>query len=463
MNAKRILVIAIALLFTTVSCSLLSIIPIPTTPTAEIPSTGGTPVATSLPGQVYVPPECAGKPIATLPAATTEALPTPSLAPNPTLTKDQQLSLLDQISAPIPSLYVYPDLNGLNWTNTVAKYRAKIEAGLTTDAFYSEMQNMIGELGDNHSFYESPAEVAASSAQLAGKNDYVGIGVEITPEINRSDISVVLVFPGSAAEHAGLQPHDDLVSVDGIPLVKNGAPLTQLVRGPACSVAVLTVQTPGEPSRQVMVMRYEVKSAQPIVARLVTTTDGSRIGYIFLPSFFDETIPAQVAQVLQQWGNLDGLILDNRLNGGGSSDVVDPILSYFTDGLLGHFVSRTASREVSVSANPINNSQTVPMVVLVGDGTASFGEIFSGIMKDMGRAKIVGKTTQGKVEILDSHQFSDGSVLWLAQERFVELHSTADWKKTGIFADVTAFADWGSFTFDNDPSIAAALQLLGHK
>ncbi len=459
MKIKRILIVILFLLG--ISCGLISRVPNAVVPI--IPNTGATAVPTSSPDSPYVPPQCSGQPVATLPAATTEALPTPSNPPNPQLSKDQQLQLLDEIAAPIPSLYVYPDLNGLNWPATVAKYRARIEAGLTTEAFYDQMKAMIAELHDNHSQYESPADVAAANAQLSGHNDYVGIGVEIAPFPKDNDLSVLLVFPGSAAEHAGLKPHDNLLKVDGIPLVQNGQPETQLVRGPACSAEVLTVQTPGSQPRNITLLRYAVSSYIPIVARLVTTTDGSRIGYIFLPSFFDDTIPTQVKQALQQFGHLDGLILDNRFNPGGSSTVVEPILSYFTNGLLGHFVSRTDSQPFGVQADPVENSQTVPIVILVGKDTASFGEIFSGIMKDIGRAKVVGETTPGIVEILNSHVFSDGSRLWLAQERFQELHSTANWSKTGIVPDVQADAPWDTFTFDTDPSVLAAVKLLGHK
>lgn len=35
--------------------------------------------------------------------------------------------------------------------------------------------------------------------------------------------------------------------------------------------------------------------------------------------------------------------------------------------------------------------------------------------------------------------------------------------KDGIQLDVVAFGDWDTFTFLNDPSLAAAIKLLGHK
>ena len=464
MNIKRILIVIVLLLG--ISCNLASQVPVSTstsiqptlTPTA-LPTSTTRPTSTA----PYIPTECTGQAVATLPAATTEAEPTPSDGTNLPLSKDEQLNVFYELAAPIPSLYVYPDLNGLDWPAIVARYRAKVEAGLDTETFYTQMGNLINELGDDHSQFESPAQVAASNAELAGHNDYVGIGVQILPLPAKGLLSILQVFPGSSADHAGLKPHDNLLAVDGLPLVKNGVASAQLVRGPACSAAVLTVQTPGGAPRNVTLLRYDIKTSIPIIASLVTTHDGSRIGYIYLPSFFDETIPGQVRQALEQFGSLDGLILDNRMNPGGSSDVIEPILGYFTDGILGNFVSRTDSRHMKVSADPVGNSQNVPLVVLVGVDTVSFGEIFSGILQDIGRAKVVGQTTLGNVEILNSHDLSDGSRLWLAQERFVELHSQADWEKTGIIPDFQAYADWDTFTFENDPSIAAAVSLLGHK
>ena len=465
MKLKRIL-IGILFLFG-ISCGFVSRLSTIATPTHAsdplIPITGANPAPlTATPP--FVPPGCAGQPVATLPAATLESQPTPSnVGTNVPLSMDEQLAVFNQIINLIPDLYVYPNLNGLNWPITVTKYQALIESGLDTESFYTQMSNMIGELRDNHSQYESPAQVAQANAALSGVNNYAGIGVEVEAVPKDNVLTVLLDFPDSSAEHAGLKPHDNLLAVDGIPLVHNGIARSEMIRGPVCSAAVLTVQTPGEKPRSVTVIRYNVQSYVPIVSHLVATKDGSRIGYIYLPSFFDDTLPGQVKQALQNFGPLDGLIIDNRMNPGGSSSVVEPILSYFTDGLLGHFVSRTDSNDFTVSADPVGNSQTVPLVILVGKDTHSFGEIFTGILQDIGRAKVVGENTPGNVEILSSHMFSDGARLWLAQARFVELHSTADWEQTGIIPDVQASAGWDTFTFANDPSVAAALKLLGHK
>lgn len=475
MNVKRFLLIAF-LLFT-LSCNTVTqaftestATPVP----AMVPSETVSPVdiATSTPeasatesstSSVYVPPSCQGIPIATVPPATTVAEPTPSLETNPPISTDEQLIVFDNLANTIDDVYLYPDFNGLDWPIVVANYRAKVESGLETEAFYAEMASFVFELGDEHSHFESPAQVAASDAELSGVNNYVGIGVLVQPLPEKGRVTILAVFPDSSAEHGGLKPHDSILAVDGIPIVEDGEAHPHRVRGPECTAVVLTVQSPGEEPHDITFVRYRITASLPIDMRLVPTTDGSRIGYIFLPTFYDETMPDKVRQALEDFGPLDGLILDNRMNGGGSSTVVEPILDFFTSGTVGHFVSRTATRPLDIAADPINNSQTVPMVILVGVDTVSFGEIFSGALQDTGRAEVVGQTTLGNVETLHGYNFDDGSRVWIAEERFDPLVSHANWEKDGIKPDVEAYADWDTFTFENDPSVAAAVELLGHK
>ncbi len=389
------------------------------------------------------------------------AQPTAEAKLNPVISAREQMSIFDKMTRDVEKYYVYTDYNGKDWNEIKARYRAKVEAGLDTETFYREMQSMIAELQDDHSAYLSPVEVEAEQTELSGENNYVGVGVYGEYNFDKKSFVVISTFPGSAAEYAGLKPHDSIIEVDGLPITEE---LGNRLRGPECSVAIAKVQSPGEAPREVMMMRYRISGAVPLDAQLVNTTDGSKIGYIFLPSFFDETLPDQMEAALNNFGQLDGLILDLRLNGGGSSTVAYPIMSFFIDGKVGDFVSRADSRPLRIKANPVQNSQTVPLIVLVGEDTVSFGEIFAGVMKDSGRAKIVGQTSLGNVEVLLPYDYKDGSLLWLATETFKSAFSaTTDWERTGIIPDREAFASWDSFYFDTDPAITASLELLGHQ
>jgi carboxyl-terminal processing protease len=431
--------------------------PIPTA--TFIPTSTTIPTATPL-TPAYVPPQCTTAPIATVAPDIALAQPTLNAQTNSPISQGEQMRIFRDMTNVVDKVYVYPDFNGKDWKAIKEKYRGKIEAGLDTEAFYQEMQAMISELGDDHSSYLSPIDVKADEAQLKGENNYVGVGIYGNYDFTKNSFVVISTFPGSAAEYAGLQPHDSIIEVDGLPITEE---LGNRLRGPECSVAVAKVQSPGEAPRDVTLMRYRIDTSVPIEARLVSTTDGSKIGYIFIPSFFDETLPPQIEEALNQFGQLDGLILDLRLNGGGSSTVTYPIMSFFTNGKLGDFVSRKESRPLEITANPIQNSQSVPLVILVGEDTVSFGEIFSGVMQDSGRAKIVGQTSLGNVEVLNGFDFEDGSLIWIAAETFHSAFSNENWEQTGIIPDVQAFAPWDSFYFDTDPSVKAAVELLGHK
>lgn len=371
--------------------------------------------------------------------------------------------MLDALVASISDVYLYPDILEGEWPTTVGAARARIQAGLETEAFYQEMSDLVTTLGDEHSEFQSPAEVAAAEAALAGSNDYVGIGILGDPLLDKGRVAILSVFPESPAAFGGLQPHDSILAADGVPIVEDGVAYTHRVRGPECSATVLTIQSPGQAPRDVTFVRERVTTSLLIDARLVPTTDGARIGYIFLPTFFDQTITDQLRRALQDFGPLDGLILDNRMNGGGSSTVVEPILGFFTSGVVGHFVSLKEERPLEVVADPVQNSQDVPLVVLVGEDTVSFGEIFSGALHDLGRSSTIGQTTLGNVETLHGYDMPDGSKVWIAEERFDPLYSDTDWEAEGLVPEIEVIAAWDTFTFNNDPAIAAALELLGHR
>lgn len=459
MTTKRIL--AGVLTLSLLSCNFLNRMTAPATAT---PLPTWTPTASPTPTPVplkptYIPPECADLPIATAqPNPQVEVA--PSVEPNPEIAKEAQLQVFEELTERVGEIYVYPDFNGRDWNEIQARYRAQIETGLDTESFYQAMSEMVFELGDEHSFFLSPNEARESEDRLEGNLEFVGVGIYGQTDLERQRHVVISVFPGSSADNSGIQSHDAILKVDGLPITEDSG---YSLRGPKCSAVVMTVQSPGEAPREVMMVRQSIQGNREIDAQLVPTTDGSRVGYIFIPTFFDETIPGQMDDALMEFGALDGLILDLRLNGGGSTAVVEPIFARFVSGRLGQFVTRQDSYALRVEADPISNSQSVPLVVIVSRDTASYGEIFAGVLKDQGRARITGETSPGNVEVLYGATFDDGSQAWIAAATFLPENTDEDWEQTGIVTDLPAYAPWDTFTFETDPSIAAALTLLGRQ
>ena len=177
---------------------------------------------------VYIPPDCENQPITKY----TPSVTPPAPQTNPLIKKEDELAVCKALTDTITRVYLYDDFNGVDWPGVVDSYRIQMENGLETEVFYNRMDELVSELGDDHSHFESPAEVAASAAELAGANDYVGIGVLVKPLLNKNSLTILSIFPGSAAEHGALKPHDSLLAVDGVALVENGIPYPHRVRGP---------------------------------------------------------------------------------------------------------------------------------------------------------------------------------------------------------------------------------------
>lgn len=396
------------------------------------------------------------------------AMPTPFIYPTITPlpqtkvsggTIQRQLGLYRELWKAVNTNYVYTDFNGKDWKKIGARYEALIKQGLSDDDFYAAMREMIFELGDEHSAYLSPDDVEAEEARQEGDTEFVGIGIVATTNA-RGERIIISVYPDSPAEEAGLRSHDKITQVDGLPVYDETTGESR-IQGEEGSEVTLTIHRPGEEPREVTLVRARTGGKTPVDYCIVP---GTRIGYIFFPNFYESTIDEQTREALEKMtsdGPLDGLVLDNRMNGGGSNAVVEPILGYFTDGVQGHYVSRKEREEFEIFDEDINGSQEVPLVILVDSDTVSFGEIFSGILRLNGRAKIVGRNTFGNVEVLYRYKFTDGSLAWIASATFEPVgEESGIWERTGIVPDYLVPTRWDMFTEATDPALAKAVEIL---
>jgi len=392
--------------------------------------------------------------------------PSSTTAPIHVTASPLQTAIFDELWRTVNDYYLYPDFNGLDWDSIYSEYLQKIEAGLTDEAFYQALSEMIERLGDNHSTFLSPKQADEEDTAAAGGSQYVGIGIVPEPLPEQKKATVLIVFPGSPAEIAGIKAHDSILAVNGQPIFdESGAHIDQL-RGPEGSQVSVTVQSPGQQPRDLNILRQRTGGAFPVPYQLLTTASGKRIGYIFLIDFFDRNIGPgfqQALQVMTTGGPLDGLIIDNRYNSGGTTEVVLSVLDYLANGPVGNFYWRGQNTPLVAAGKDTNGSQTTPLVVLVGKGSVSYGEIVSGVLRDIGRAYLVGEQTDGNVEVLTPYEFSDGSRAWIATQTFRPLNNpNLDWEQTGIVPDLNITSNWEQVTTETDPVILAALQYFNN-
>jgi len=372
--------------------------------------------------------------------------------------------VFEELWTAVDENYLYQDFNGLDWDAIQEEYSEIINSGLSDAKFYMLMNELVFRLGDDHSTYFDPAEVPDVDAETNGEYKFVGIGILGTVVDGKDYLSVILTFPGGPAEKAGLLAHDNILAVNGEPIVDHGDIRFDLIQGPADSTIDIIVQSPSEEPRTLTMMREEITGNFPVPHSRLVSPLGKQIVYILLASFRDSNVDENVGEILEDLGDnepIDGLIIDNRFNRGGGSDVLINLLSYFMDGDAGYFVQREHDRLLTIEGRDIHGSQSIPLVILIGPDTASFGEIFSGILKDNNRAHLIGLQSEVNVEVLHIYDFSDGSRAWIAQETFRPFfYPDEEWEKTGIIPHQILSSKWDEFTFENDPIIQTALQHL---
>lgn len=381
----------------------------------------------------------------------------------------QQMRVFQQLWKIVNDTYIYPNFNGVDWKGKKVEVETQINAGLSDGEFYLMLRRLIESLNDDHSFYLPPFAAEELFQLYLDSGEYEGAGLVTEANPQKGYLVVLQVAPGSSAEKAGIQQHDRILMIGGYPaLDRDGYSQSFLLLGPAGSEVPITVQKPSGEQRSFNLMREKLPDVQLVDARMLSDAGGKKIGYMLIPTFFSQDIDKRASAALQSLmtqagGKLDGLIVDVRINSGGSINLMSNTLNLFARGNLGKFTSRKGARgNLTARGVAVGNSQSVPMVVLVGPETASAGELFAGTLQFAGRAKLVGQVSAGNIEGLKINALEDGSLLFIAEQAF-HLPNNTNWEGKGLQPQITTAGAWDEITIDNDPAIAAATNLLTGK
>ncbi len=373
--------------------------------------------------------------------------------------------VLRQLCDLVRENYVYPDYNGVDWDAKCRSTADLLPIIEDDETFYALMDELVESLGDDHSYFLSPQEAEEEDEAWFGTLDYVGVGVYVQRVDDKPYAVVLFPMPGGPAEAAGLRPRDRILEIDGVPACCNddGSDNFDLMLGEEGTEVRLLVQTPGEAPREITLTRAAIRMQMPILSHRFATPQGD-IGYLLIPSLDDSTLGERTRRALQAMldeGPLAGLILDLRPNYGGEYRQLLSILSLFTEGEGGYFLTRGGERRtLTIEADPLDGSQTMPLAVLIGPDTVSYAEVLAAVLQWQGRAALVGAPTEGNVETLHAHELADGSRLWLAEEAFFLPNGEAI-EGVGLRPDLPVPADdWATYPLEEDPQITAALHRL---
>ena len=282
------------------------------------------------------------------------------------------------------------------------------EKKLITDA----IAGMVAGL-DPHSVYLDKKALKDFNEGTTGK--FVGVGIEISQEDGL--IKVVSPIEDSPADRAGLKPNDLIVKIDDTPV--KGMTLNEGVkrmRGEPNTKVVLSIFRKDENRTfPVTITREEIKT-QSVKAKLIEPG----YAWVRISQFQERTVAdfaRKVEDIYKQEPKLKGLVLDLRNDPGGYLDAAVAISAAFlpenvtvvsANGQLedSKFVYKASPRyyQRRGGADPLKHLEevtrgalkTVPLVVLVNEGSASASEIVAGALQDHQRARLLGNQTFGK-------------------------------------------------------------------
>jgi carboxyl-terminal processing protease len=166
------------------------------------------------------------------------------------------------------------------------------------------------------------------------------------------------------------------------------------------------------------------------------------IGYIKLTQFQEQTasdLSNAMANLKKQ--NINSLILDLRNNPGGLlNSAVDVSSEFLPPGKLVVSIKDRKGEKVEYRSSENKSDSSIPMVVIVNQGSASASEIVAGALKDWNRAVIIGTQTFGKGSVQSVVPLSDGSALRLTTARYYTPKGISI-QSTGITPDITVKAE----------------------
>ncbi len=325
-------------------------------------------------------------------------------------------------------------------------------------ANYEAIRGVLNLLEDPNTSFLTPDEANFFRTSMEGT--FEGIGARVGWDEEVLAVIIVEPFENQPAWKAGIRRNDLIVAIDGEST--EGMDLTEAVgkiRGPKGTEVTLTLRREGEADDfDVVVVRDRIE--MPVI-NTDTVGQNQDIGYIQLTTFSSNS-GRLVRQAVEDAliAIPAPLIFDLRGNPGGLLHEAVNVTSVFLeneDVLIERFSDGT--EDIYTTWDSAAVRPTLPIVVLVNQGSASASEIVAGALQDAGRGILIGTTTFGKGSVQLPHTLSDGSIMRITIARwFTPADRSID--GTGLDPDIVVEITDEQFEAEQDPQLDRAVEFL---
>ena len=313
--------------------------------------------------------------------------------------------------------------------------RADVDKLLSSAAFG------MSRATDPYSQYLSERDMDEFDIMTTGK--YGGIG---SPIRKRGDnILFGQPYEGFPADEGGVKAGDKILMIDGVDVRSWSIDdVSKALRGDPETDVVVGVERSYDGRVENLKLRRR-RISVPSVPYSGIIRDG--VGYIahndFIQGSYDEVRKA--LEALMAEGELRGLVLDYRSNGGGLMREAVSIASLFVDhgerivSIMGR--DSSSLRHFATEYKPI--ARDIPIVILVNGSSASASEILAGSLQDMDRAVVMGQRTYGKGLVQSTAYLGYNTYLKFTTEKYyipsgrcIQAHDYTSRNSDGTIAQV---------------------------
>ncbi|MBQ7707904.1 MAG: PDZ domain-containing protein [Lachnospiraceae bacterium] len=318
---------------------------------------------------------------------------------------------------------------------------------------------IMAGLDDPYSVYYTKEEYEQLLEEDSG--EYVGVGAVVNQNEDKA-VFVVRPIPDSPAEEAGMMAGDQIVEVDGTKIVDQDLMLVvDLIRGDKeGTTAHIKVYRESTKEYIDFEMVRRVVENYSVYHEMIDD-----IGYIEIQQFYENTpkeFKAAVEDVISKGAK--GIIFDVRDNPGGLVTSVTDMCDYIMgDGVI-LTIEDKEGRTVNEYKSDEQQQVNIPMVVIANGNSASAAEIFTGALKDCGKATVVGTQTFGKGIVQSVIPLSDGTAIKLTIAKYFT-PSGKDIHEIGIAPDyVVELPDNRDYAVgierEDDTQLAKAIEVI---
>ena len=281
------------------------------------------------------------------------------------------------------------------------------------DLINAAIQGMVSSLDDPYSEFLQNEDSTTFNESVDG--EYVGIGATVS--YDGENVKIQSMFNNSPSKKAGLKVGDKLIEIDG-KKVKDIEfnEVSKLIKGKKGTTVTIKILR-GEDEKEFKIKRNKI--SVPSVVSKVIKKDDDKIGYIAITSFAANT-DKQFEKKLKslEKKEIDSLIIDVRGNPGGHLLQVTNILELFQkkNTVLYQIKKDGKTRKIK---DKTRESRKYDIAILINSSSASASEVLAGSMKEMYKAKVVGKKSYGKGTVQNAYKMVDGSTLKYTTQKWL--------------------------------------------